>query len=74
MWFPEREIISARTGPKCTPGLRGRIFSLRRAELKEGFHLEVLVDKNLIEVYANDGEYVVSSVVYGITDEIGLQP
>ena len=31
---------------------------------------QVLVDTNLIEVYANDGEYVISSAVYGITDEV----
>lgn len=39
-------------------------------ELKEGFQLEVLVDKNLIEVFANDGEYVVSSAVYGLKKRI----
>ena len=28
-------------------------------------HLEVLVDRHLIEVYVNDGEYVISNAVYG---------
>lgn len=32
--------------------------------------IEVYVDSNLIEVYVNNGEYVITSVVYGITDEI----
>ena len=33
-------------------------------------HLDVIVDSNLIEVYVNDGEYVISSAVYGLTREI----
>ena len=33
-------------------------------------HLDVIVDNNLIEVYVNDGEYVISSAVYGLTLEI----
>lgn len=39
-------------------------------EVREGFHLDIYVDTNLIEVYVNDGEYVVSNVVYGLGDEI----
>lgn len=39
-------------------------------ELKGGFHLDVYVDRNLIEVYINSGEYVISHAVYGLTDEI----
>lgn len=32
--------------------------------------IEVYVDSNLIEVYVNGGEYVITSVVYGLTDII----
>lgn len=39
-------------------------------EVKEGFHLDVYVDPNLIEVYVNKGEYVISNAVYGLTNEI----
>lgn len=39
-------------------------------EVREGFRLDVYVDKNLIEVYVNDGEYVLSNVVYGLGEEI----
>lgn len=39
-------------------------------EVKEGFHLDVYVDSNLIEVFINNGEYVISNTVYGLTDEI----
>ena len=42
----------------------------RTPEVKEGFRLEVLVDANLIEVYINDGEYVISNAVYGLETEI----
>ena len=39
-------------------------------EMKKGGHVEILVDSNLIEVFVNDGEYVISNVVYGIGNEI----
>lgn len=39
-------------------------------EVKEGFRLDVYVDKNLIEVFVNDGEYVISNVVYHLGNEI----
>ena len=38
--------------------------------LKDGCELEIYVDANLIEVYANQGEAVISSVVYGLSDII----
>lgn len=39
--------------------------------LKGGFHLDVVVDKNLVEVFVNDGEYVISNAVYGLEDQVG---
>lgn len=39
-------------------------------EIKEGFHLDIYVDRNMIEIYVNDGEYVISNVVYGLSKEI----
>ena len=38
--------------------------------VKEGNRLEIYIDSNLIEIYINDGEYVLSSVVYGLSDII----
>lgn len=38
--------------------------------LKGGSHVEVLVDSNLIEVFVNDGEYVITNVVYSLGNEI----
>ena len=39
-------------------------------EIRDGFRLEVLVDPNLIEVYINDGEYVISNAVYDLENKI----
>ncbi len=38
--------------------------------VKEGSRLDIYVDRNLIEVYINNGEYVLSNTVYGLADEI----
>ena len=38
--------------------------------LKDGCELEIYVDSNLIEVYANQGEAVISNVVYGLSNHI----
>lgn len=42
----------------------------RTPVLKDGFHLDVYVDRNLIEVFVNDGEYVISQAVYGLKWQI----
>ncbi len=52
------------------PHFEGARLVSQTPELKEGFHLDVLVDENLIEVFINDGEYVISSSVYGIGRQI----
>mgnify|MGYP000343891865 CR=1 FL=1 len=39
-------------------------------EIREGDHLDIYVDQNLIEIYVNNGEYVLSNVVYGLGTEI----
>jgi len=43
-------------------------------EIKEGSRLDIYVDENLIEVYVNGGEYVVSNAVYGLRREIVAEP
>lgn len=45
-------------------------MKLSTPEVKEGFHLDIYVDANLIEVFVNHGEYVISNAVYGLTDEV----
>ena len=39
-------------------------------EMKDGYELEIYVDEHLVEVFINNGEYVISNVVYGLTEEI----
>ena len=38
--------------------------------INDGYDLEIYVDENIIEVFINNGEYVISNVVYGLTDRI----
>lgn len=45
-------------------------LQLSTPQVKEGFHLDVYVDPNLIEIFVNNGEYVISNVVYGLTNKI----
>lgn len=39
-------------------------------ELRDGNRIDVYVDPNLIEVFVNDGEYVISNCVYNLGTEI----
>ena len=41
--------------------------------IQNGSRIEVLADENLVEVYINDGEYVISNAVYGIRKTAGLR-
>ena len=52
------------------PSFEGVHLISETPEIRDGSRLEVLVDQNLIEVYINDGEYVISNVVYGIGNTI----
>ncbi len=68
--------ISRKNGKICTD--RSKVFpeseqyrmEFETPEIKEGFHLDIYVDRNMIEIYVNDGEYVISNVVYGLNREI----
>ena len=52
------------------PALEGAHLISETPELKGGCHLDVLVDPHLVEVYINDGEYVISNAVYNLGNEI----
>lgn len=39
-------------------------------DVRDGEQLEIYVDRNLVEVFVNHGEYVITNVVYGLGDEI----
>lgn len=45
----------------------GLIFA--SPEVVGSVHLDIYVDQNMVEVFINDGEYVISNVVYGLTDD-----
>ena len=53
------------------PSFPGAHIRSETPALKGGFHLDVVVDKNLVEVFVNDGEYVITNAVYGLEDKIG---
>ena len=53
------------------PSAPGAHLRSETPALKGGCHLDVVVDKNLVEVFVNDGEYVISNAVYGLEDKIG---
>ena len=42
---------------------------MQTPEIREGNRLEIYVEPNLIEIYINDGEYVLSNVVYDLGNE-----
>ena len=42
-------------------------------QLKEGDLLEIFVDPNMIEIYANNGEYVLSQAVYGLGETFSYE-
>ncbi len=44
----------------------GRRMVFSTPELKKGYHLDVYVDPNLIEVFVNNGEFVITNTVYGL--------
>ncbi|CVI65547.1 Sucrose-6-phosphate hydrolase [Clostridiales bacterium CHKCI001] len=43
---------------------------LETPEINEGYHLDIYVEKNLIEIFINNGEYVLSNVVYNLGEEL----
>ena len=43
------------------------------SQLKEGDLLEIFVDPNMIEIYANNGEYVLSQAVYGLGETFSYE-
>lgn len=51
-------------------GLEDYRMQFETPKLKEGCHLDIYVDSNLIEVFVNKGEYVISNAVYGLGKEI----
>lgn len=55
------EVFAGHTEIKCV---------FETPEIKEGDHLDIYVEPNLIEAYINNGEYVLTNTVYGLSDGI----
>lgn len=53
------------------PSFPGAHLRSETPALKGGVHLDVVVDKDLVEVFVNEGECVISNAVYGLEDKIG---
>ena len=53
------------------PSFSGAHLRSETPALKGGCHLDVVVDKDLVEVFVNEGECVISNAVYGLEDKIG---
>ena len=53
------------------PSFPGAHLRSETPALKGGCHLDVVVDKDLVEVFVNEGECVISNAVYGLEDKIG---
>lgn len=62
------KIVTDRT--KVFPDTTKHQTIFETPEVQEGIHLDIYVDSNLIEVYVNDGEYVISNIVYNLGQEI----
>ncbi len=61
VWTDRSGVFAGITDHKLvsiTPKLAGR------------YELDIFVSPNLIEIFVNDGQYVISSVVYGLGDEL----
>ena len=43
--------------------------TFKTPKLKDGNHVDIYVDDQVIEVYVNNGEYVLSNIVYYLKDE-----
>ena len=52
------------------PELKEYRMKFETPEVKEGFHLDIYAEKNMMEVYVNDGEYVISNAVYDLGEDI----
>lgn len=62
VWRNGNRLFADRSG--VYPHFEGAHLLSATPQLNGGCHVEALVDENLVELFVNDGEYTVSSVVY----------
>lgn len=69
-------VITRKEGCICTDrtevfeGIEGCRMTFQTPELNVGCNLNIFAEPNLVEVFINDGEYVVSNVVYELKQEV----
>ena len=51
-------------------GIKGYRLTGSTPKLGGRYKLDIFVDSNLIEIFVNDGQYVLSHVVYGLGAEV----
>ena len=49
---------------------KGRVF--KSSKLNERYDLSIYIDNGIIEMFINDGKYVISNIVYGLESKIEL--
>lgn len=49
---------------------KGRVF--KSSKLNERYDLSIYIDNGIIEMFINDGKYVISNIVYGLKSKIEL--
>lgn len=52
------------------PNFEGAHLRSETPEIEGNCHLEILVDEHLVEIFINNGEYVITNAVYGLKKEI----
>ena len=67
----DRRILTDRS--KVFADLKEYALTAKSPKVSGECRLEIFVDRNLVEIYINDGEYVISQVVYGLTDIIEVE-
>lgn len=64
VWVEEEKVKTDRS--HVFDGLEGYHLISETPRLNGNYRLDIIVDPNLIEIFVNDGEYVLSNVVYGL--------
>jgi len=68
----ENRVVTDRSA--VYPNFKGSHLVSETPKLAGDVNLEILVDDNLVEVFVNDGEYVISNAVYGLKREVEMSP
>ncbi len=66
VWVEEDCVMTDRS--KVFSGIEGHLLTFHTPELNGEYRLDLFVDENLVEVFVNDGQYVISNIVYGLGD------